>query len=286
MPKKCGKIRFGPAGKPITLKGDLLKAPEHLKEMNLDAMEYEAVRGVNISKERAIRLGELAKENNIVLSLHAPYYVNLSSDKHTTIKASIQRITDSLVASEWMGSYAVVFHPGYYLKYTREQAVKLVISGLKEAWEKAKEKGVKNTWLAPETTGRTKQVGTVEDIIDICLEVERCRPTVDWAHLYARSMGEFPKGVDDIIKVIERFEDNLGRKVIDPLHTHFSKIEYGNGGEKEHHTMNEDYGPDFEMVCKAYSETGVNAVIISESPILEKDSLVMKEICKKHCSNI
>ena len=281
---RCGRLRFGPAGKPIDLKGDILRAPAFLREIGLDAMEYEAVRGVNIGKEKALKLGQLARENGVLLSLHAPYYVNLSSDKKTTIQASIRRVYEALRASEWMGSYAVVVHPGYYLKYTREQALKLVIDGFNKAWEMARAEGVKNTWVAPETTGKVKQVGSVEDIIEICSRVERCRPTVDWAHLYARSEGSFPKSVDDLIKVVEKFEKELGTEVVKPLHSHFSRIEYGKGGEREHHTMSEEeYGPDFRMVCKALRETGVDSTIISESPILERDALVMKRICEEEC---
>ncbi len=280
----CGRLRFGPAGKPIDLKGDLLKAPAFLRELGLDAMEYEAVRGVNISRERAQKLGQLAREHGVLLSLHAPYYINLSSDKRTTIQASIRRVYESLLASEWMGSYAVVVHPGYYLKYTREQALKMVIDGFKKAWEKAVSDGVRNTWIAPETTGKSKQVGSVDDIIVICSNLEKCRPTVDWAHLYARSEGRFPQSLDDLIKIVERFEKELGSEVVKPLHSHFSRIEYGKGGEREHHTMaEEEYGPDFRMVCRALRETGVDSTIISESPILERDALVMKRICEEEC---
>ncbi len=283
---KCGNIRFGPAGKPIGLGNkDILKAPEFLRNMGLDAMEYEAVRGVNISEDKARRLGELARKHDIVLSMHGPYYINLSSEEKAKIEASKKRILDSLKASQWMGSYIVVFHPGYYRKKEpKEASVKMVAEALIEVREKALSLGIKDVWIGPETTGRTSQVGTPEEIVEICRQVDKCRPAVDWAHLHARSMGSFPKSIDDIIKVIELFERELGRESIDPLHTHFSKIEYGKGGEKRHHTMAENYGPDFEMVCRAYGETGVNAVIISESPILEKDSLLMKSICERLCA--
>ncbi len=281
----CGRIRFGPAGKPIDLKGDILKAPEYLRELGLDAMEYEAVRGVKISKEKAIKLGQLAAENNVLLSLHAPYFINLASTEDSKFKASIDRVVESLLASEWMGSYVVVIHVGYYPKgASKSEAVKKVIEGLREAWEQATSKGVRKTWLSPETTGRTSQIGTVEEVIEICSSLDKCKPTIDWAHLYARSMGEFPRTIDDVIKVVEKIEKEIGKEAVDPLHTHFSKIEFGKGGEKRHHTLDKElFGPDFNIVCQAYKETGVDATIISESPILEKDALVMKSICAKVC---
>ncbi|MGC9115620.1 MAG: deoxyribonuclease IV [Fervidicoccaceae archaeon] len=281
---KCGNIRFGPAGKPIDLAGDLLEAPSFLKSIGLDAMEYEAVRGVNISKERAEKLGSLAKENGIVLSMHAPYYINLSAVEREKVESSIKRLLDALQASSWMGSYVVVFHPGYYLDWGVKEAVSRVIQALKDVRERSEALSAGGVWLGPETTGKAKQVGSVDDVIEICREVSRCRPVVDWAHLHARSLGKFPKDPGDVVKVVERLESELGKEAIDPLHTHFSKIEYTRGGEKEHHTLDEkDYGPEFKDVCEAYKEVGVNAVIISESPVLERDALKMKKICEEIC---
>ncbi|MGC8678516.1 MAG: TIM barrel protein, partial [Fervidicoccaceae archaeon] len=190
---KCGNLRFGPAGKPIDLAGDLLEAPSFLKSIGLDAMEYEAVRGVNISKERAEKLGSLAKENGIVLSMHAPYYINLSAVEREKVESSIKRLLDALQASSWMGSYVVVFHPGYYLDWGVKEAVSRVIQALKDVRERSEALSAGGVWLGPETTGKARQVGSVDDVIEICREVSRCRPVVDWAHLHARSLGKFPK---------------------------------------------------------------------------------------------
>ncbi len=282
---KCGRLRFGPAGKPIGLKGDIIKAPEFLRELGLDAMEYEAVRGVKISREKAVKLGQYAVQNDVLLSLHAPYFINLATNDEKKFEASVNRIYESLVASEWMNSYAVVIHVGYYPKNgSVREALDKVVKGLRMAWEKASADGVKNTWLAPETTGKTSQIGSIDEVIEICSKLDKCRPTIDWAHLYARSMGEFPKTVDDVVKVVERFEKELGSEVVKPLHTHFSKIEYGKGGERKHHTLSEEeYGPDFSIVCKGYAECGIDAVIISESPILEEDAVLMRNYCLKVC---
>nr|WP_307721328.1 deoxyribonuclease IV [Aeropyrum pernix] len=276
-----GVIRFGPAGKPVEFKGDIVKVPEFLRSIGLDALEYEAVRGVRISEAKARRLGEAARENGVILSMHAPYYVNLSSPDDSVVERSIKRLYDSMIASEWMGSYAVVVHPGYYkgLK-SREEAVKRVIEALNRLFESLPS-WVKTPWIAPETMGKQSQVGSLEETVEICLNTPRCRPCVDWAHLYARAEGRFVTSVDQVVKAIEYIESNLGREAVNPLHTHFSKIEYGKGGERMHHTLQEEgYGPDWRIVCRAYRETGINAVVISESPILEKDALLMKSICK------
>jgi len=280
------RFKFGPAGKPITMKSaDILKAPAFLRELGLNAMEYEAVRGVKISEDKARKFGEEARKHDIVLSLHAPYFINLASAKKSTVEASVARLIESVKASYWMGAYIVVFHPGYYKDApSKSKALEWVINNLVPVVQVIKELKAENLWLGPETTGKTSQVGDLSEVIEISRRLEHVKPVVDWAHLYARYEGSFITSVDDVIKVIEMLEKELGSYAVKPLHTHFSKIEYGKGGEREHHTLAEkDYGPEFEHVCRGLCETGVEAVVISESPILEQDAIVMKKICEEVC---
>ena len=278
------RMRFGPAGKPVDMKsGDYVKAVEYVAKEGLDAMEYEAVRGVRISESKARAIGEAARKYDVLLSMHAPYYVNFASPEEQTIKKSQERLIAAVRASYWMGAYAVVFHPGYYKgNSSREEALRRTIESLRPVVEWMKQESIKGVWIAPETTGKSSQVGDVNEVIAICRELDMARPAVDWAHLHARSEGQFPTSVDDVIKVIEKIEKELGSWAVNPLHTHFSRIEYGKGGEREHHTLaEEEYGPDWRTVCRAYKETGIRGVIISESPILDKDALVMKKICQE-----
>ncbi len=276
------KLRFGPAGKPISFKGKIEDAPEYLRSIGLDAMEYEAVRGVRIGEEKARKLGENAEKYDVLMSLHAPYYINLASKEPEKVEASIKRIIDSMKAAEWMKAYVVVVHTGYYKGYKdRKEALKKAIEGYKRVLEELPG-WVKTPNLSPELMGRKTAIGDIDEIIEICREIgERCKPTIDWAHLYARYEGNHVRTIDDVIMVIDKLEKELGNQVLKPLHTHFSKIEYGSGGEREHHTLAEkEYGPEWETVCKAYIETGIDAVIISESPVLEQDALIMKQVCE------
>jgi len=277
------KIRFGPAGKPITYKGDMAGVPQYLNKLGLDALEYEAVRGVRIREEKASLLGREAEKYGVLLSMHAPYYINLASREKGKAEASRQRLYQAVRASHWMKAYAVVFHPGYYKGWpTPVEATKEVIRQLKILVEEIERDGYTYPWLAPETTGKDSQVGSVEDIVLICSEIPRCRPTIDWAHLYARSQGKNVLSIDQVITVIDVLERELGNEAINPLHTHFSRIEYGRGGERMHHTLEErEYGPEWDIVCRAYIELGINATVISESPILEKDALLMKKTCEE-----
>lgn len=276
---------FGPAGKPITLKSaDILKAPSYLRELGLNAMEYEAVRGVNIKEDKARLFGQEARSNNILLSLHAPYFINLAGKKDV-VEASINRLNESIQASHWMGAYVVVFHPGYYKDApSRRDALVKVIENLKKVAEYRDQIGAREVWLGPETTGKTTQVGDLSEVIEISRQVEKVRPVVDFAHIYARSGGRRVTSKEDVLEIVGLIEKELGEWAVRPLHVHFSKIEYGKGGEREHHTLSEEgYGPDFGIVCSALCEAGVEAVIISESPVLEQDALVMKRICLEMC---
>lgn len=280
------RLRFGPAGKPISFKNiDLIRIPEKLREMGLDAMEYEAVRGVKINEEKARLFGEEARKNDVLLSLHAPYFINLASAKEKTIENSIRRLNASIQAAHWMGAYVVVFHPGYYKDApSYNEALQRVIQNLEPVVEFRKSIGAENVWLGPETTGKISQVGSLDEVIEICRNIEGARPVIDWAHLHARSMGEHIISVDHVINVIDKIEKELGTWAVKPLHMHFSRIEYGKGGERVHHILDDtDFGPEFEHVCRGIVETGVDGVFISESPILEKDALVMKKICMEVC---
>ncbi len=275
------KLRFGPAGKPVDFKGDMVKVPEYLHKIGLDALEYEAVRGVRISEAKARLLGEEARKYDIALSLHAPYFINLASPEPKTVENSIKRIIDSVQAAYWMGAYIVVFHVGYYKgNESKKAALDKALNALRRVADEVKSRNIKGVWLGPETTGKKTQIGSLEEVVEICMSIDNCRPVVDWAHLHARALGMHIVKLDDVLKVVDYIEKNLGTETIKHLHMHFSKIEYGSGGEREHHTLHEEnYGPDFKIVCKGLKETGVEGVIISESPILDKDALVMKNIC-------
>ena len=276
------RLWFGPAGKPLSFKSSKIeKVPEFLSSIGLDAFEYEAVRGVKISEEKARKLGEEAEKYGIVMSLHAPYFINLASKEEEKVEASIKRIIQSMIAAEWMNAYIVVIHTGYYKGWKdKREALAKAIEGYKRVLEELPS-WVKKPSLGPEVMGRRSAIGDLDEVIEICRAIgERCRPTVDWAHLHARYLGEHVRTIDDVLKVIETIERELGSYAVNPLHTHFSKIEFNKGGEKEHHTLSEEeYGPEWDVVCKAYVETGIKGVIISESPILEQDALLMKEKC-------
>ena len=280
------RTRFGPAGVPPAfraMKAGLADVPRLLREEGLDAFEYQAVRWgtkPQIKREDAEKLGLKAKENDVWISLHGSYFINFCGEKDV-IEASKQRLIACITAAEWMKAYVVVFHSGFYGKRPQKEAFTNCLEALKEVVQVIRALGIKNVKIGPETMGKPSQLGSLDEVLSLCEEVERTQLVVDWAHLHARDRGRF-KTVDDFRKVIVEIENRLGTEAVKDMHCHFTKIEFTDKGEKRHHTMDEaDYGPDFTMLAKVIAEFKLKPVIISESPILDADAIKMRDIVQK-----
>ena len=274
--------RFGPAGIPPTfhlLKATLAQVPQLLREIGLDALEYEAVRWgktPQIEQQDAQTLGQKAKQHDVWLSLHASYYINLAGNRIIR-EASKQRLIACVTAAEWMQAHTVVFHPGFYADQTHKEAYNTCLQTLKEVLETLNDQCIKNVKLGPETMGRTQQLGTLNEILNICETLPQTQPVIDWSHIHARENGRL-RTADDYLNIICQIERRLGTEAAKNLHCHFTKIEYTAKGEKRHHTLDEKtYGPDFRPLAKIVVEQKLKPVIISESPIIEIDAIKMRK---------
>ncbi|MFQ6085634.1 MAG: TIM barrel protein [Candidatus Bathyarchaeia archaeon] len=276
------KPRFGPAGKPPWFKCAMVDVPAFLADEGLDAFEFQAVRmGMPdqvVGADRARALKENAQKNDVRLSLHAPYFVNLPSERAETRRKSVERLISSMRLASWMGAQQVVFHPGSYGKLFKENALRASIEAMREVIATAQEEGIKNVWLGPETTGKVTQLGDLGEIITMCEAVELSRPTVDFAHIHARGQGVI-QAKRDYAEILEAIEERLGGEVVKNLHCHFTPVEFTQRGELRHHALGEGgYGPDFEPLAETIVELGFSPVIISESPLLDKDAITMRNI--------
>lgn len=270
------KIRLGPAGNPDDYSGSSIGAPKFIREEGLSAYEYQGTRGVRIKEENARELGENAKEYDVWVTIHGQYWINFASQKEETIKKSKERLFKAARIGAMMNAHQVVFHPAYYSDRGEEEALKLVIEGVEEVAQKLEDKNI-DILLGPETAGKKTQLGSLDEIIQICQKVPMCAPTIDFAHIHGRENGAL-ESEDDYLKIFNRIEDTLGSEAVQNLHTHFTELEYGEKGEKKHLTYGSEYSPPFRPLAQVIIENGYTPVIISESPILDKDALKFKKI--------
>ncbi|MDI6916661.1 MAG: TIM barrel protein [Thermoplasmatales archaeon] len=267
-------LRFGPAGIPVSSpKRDTVSGIKKVAELGLNAMEVEFVRGVRMSEGAAEEAGKIAKEINILLSAHAPYFINLASEDEKKREKSITFITDTAKIANALGAKIVVFHPGYYYKKDKNKTFSLMVENIKKA-KKIVEENKWNVVLAPETMGRQATFGSLDEIISLCEEAD-VAPTIDFAHIHARGNGCL-KTKDDFGKILDRVE-KLGLK---SLHMHFTGVEYKNGNEKKHLIL-EDGDLDFSLLAKELAERKINGTLINESPNLEADALHMKKVYER-----
>lgn len=268
-------IRLGPAGNPVNYKGESSKVCSYIRAMNLDAYEYQATYGVRVSERIAEGIKEDSSKNDIIVSIHAPYYINLSSPKDDVRERSIERLMQAARAGEWMGAYRIVFHPGFYSGQNKEKALKICEESISLLLEEIEASEIRDFCFAPETTGRISQVGSLSEIIEICQSFDNFEPTIDFAHIYARRRGA-PKEIEDYMNILNLLEDNLD---IEHLHCHYTRIEYTDKGEKKHHSLDEkDYGPPLKPILYALIEKGWDYTIICETPHRDLDALKIKEI--------
>lgn len=270
------KVYLGSAGVPTVSKDrSTLGGIKTVSELGLNAFECEFVRGVNMSMKMAKDVGLLASELKIKLSIHAPYFVNLCSTDKKVIEASKQRILDSAMRSNEMKADIVVFHPGYYAGQPLEVAYDAVKKACEDLINKLKERGIKNVLLGLETTGKISQFGTLDEIIRISKEVKGCVPAVDPAHIFARQAGKIDYG---------KIFDKLEQLKLEHIHMHFSGIKWRpakNGGNEWYHLEIKYNQPPFEPLAKEILKRKLDITIISESPVLEQDSLQMVKVFEK-----
>ncbi len=274
--------KFGPAGnsESFTALGykHSLQVPEYIERMGLDAFEYQCGRGVNIGTDKAEELGKLAKERSISLSLHAPYYISMSSVEEDKRLNSINYILQSARAVKAMGGNRIIVHTGSCGKISREEALNLAIDTMKKSLEALDSEGLGHIHICPETMGKVNQLGTLSEVMELCAVDERLIPCIDFGHLNAREQGIL-RTYSDFEEVFKTVEDKLGIDRLRAFHSHFSKIEYSKGGEVRHLTFEDDlYGPNFEPVMELTYKYGASPTFICESAGTQaEDAKAMKD---------
>ena len=250
----------------------------HVKKIGLGAMELEFVRNINISKEKAPEIRKAAEGNNIILTCHAPYYINLNSLEKEKIKASINRILNSARIMSICNGWSVCFHSGYYMEQDSKKVYDTIKSNLKEIVSILKKERI-NIWIRPETTGKDSQFGNIDEILQLSQELENVMPCVDFAHFHARTNGKY-NTYNEFASILQAIEKKLGKKGLENMHIHIAGIAYSEKGEKNHLNLDES-DLKYKELLKALKDFKVKGVVISESPNVEQDALLMKKTFEK-----
>ena len=274
--------KFGPAGNSDSFSAkykSTADAPSYLKELGLDWYEYQCGRGVRVSDKTAQTVRSAAEQNGIGLSIHAPYFISLSSVEEEKRENSIKYILQSCDAAMRMGADRIVIHSGSCSKISREEALELAKETLIKARKQAVEQGFEAIHFCPETMGKVNQLGTLEEVLELCKLDETFIPCIDFGHLNARTFGGI-KTASDYEAMIVKVADAIGEDRLKMFHSHFSKIMYTNpGGEKKQLTFEDkEYGPDFEPLMEIISRKNLSPVFICESAGTQaEDALTMKQ---------
>jgi deoxyribonuclease-4 len=239
----------------------------YLKQIGLDALELPFVRSVNITEKNKEEVLNTKLENDFYLSAHGSYFINLNAEEEIKQQQSIERIIKGAEGLKKVEGRSLVFHPGFYLNDSMEEAYNTI----KENLLKLPYNGVD---YRLETTGKRTQFGTLEELVSICKEVKTCKLCIDFSHIHARGNGSLI-GFYDFAKILQYVLDELGRAALDDLHIHMGGINYNEKGERNHLPLMES---DFNYVdcLKALKEFNVKGCVILEGPLLEKDALLLK----------
>lgn len=269
------ELLFGTAGVPLSTPKppSSERGVKRIKELGLGCMELEFVQRVSMGEEAARLLRAIASSLGVVLSVHAPYYINLNSPEREKLEASKKRLLAAARVGWLCGARNVVFHPAFYHNDSPQEVMKKVREQILEVREILNSEGVEVV-LRPETTGKPSQFGSLEEIISLSKEISGVAPCIDFAHLHARSGGKL-NSHREFALVLKFIRDELGPEALADMHIHISGIDYGSRGEKEHLNLRES---DFryEELLQALIDYEVKGLVICESPNLEEDALLLQ----------
>ena len=251
-------------------------APAWIKRIGLDAYEYEAGNGLSATAETLLAIGKAASENNIKMSYHTPYFISLSGIVEEKRLNSIKYIDESLKAAKLLGANTIVVHTGSAAKISRDEAMRLAADTLIKTLNKVDTYGIK---IGLETMGKINQLGTLDEVIELCRIDSSLVPVIDFGHLNARSLGKMINSADDYLRIFDKIDRILSPVIARNVHCHFSKIEWTNSGEKKHLTFDDEiYGPSFEPLMRVIADNSLTPTIICESAGTQSDdALTMKK---------
>jgi len=270
---KFDRLNFVPAGMPLrTGKGSYPEAFDIIRDMGLDGMELEFVHGVRMNPDTKEKVKTIVDARNLIITAHAPFYINLNSQEEEKVEASVQRIIETAVTAFEVGGYSITFHAAFYMGKDKET----VYNQVKKQIEKinfALNKENIDIWIRPETTGKGTQWGDIDEIVRLSSEFENVLPCIDFSHIHARTAGKY-NTYDEFCEILEKL-GSLGGYAIENFHGHLAGIDYGAKGEKKHLNL-EESDMNYKDLLKAMKTFGVKGSLVCESPNIEDDAALLK----------
>jgi deoxyribonuclease-4 len=267
---------FGTVGSPLSTPkkpggsvGGILRSAE----LGLYGLELGWVRSVRVTEASCKDIRNAAEENQVVISVHAPYFINLNADDEEWPK-SRQRLMDAAYYGNLAGATDIIFHPGSYFQKTSEEVLPVAIQRLQDCVAELRADGNPVT-LRPESMGKSAMLGSLEDVLIMSQAIDGVEPCIDFAHLHARLGDGSMNSYSEWTHALEVYGKALGDQALRRLHTHISGIAYGDKGEKMHLPL-EESDLDLGAIFKALKDFGCRGKILCESPVMEEDALHCK----------
>ena len=275
-------IRFGTAGISDSFDAmgfkNSLDIPAYIERFQLHAFEYQCGRGVRLGLDKAAEMARHAEKPDILFSVHAPYFISMSSMVEETRLKSIDYILQSCRLVRALGGRRVIFHSGSCGKQSREEALEKALDTMQRMVKAVDEEGFDDITLCPETMGKIGQLGTLDEVLALCGVDKRITPCIDFGHLNARTLGGI-QTKQDYADILDRMQQVLQDERARNFHVHFSRIEWSKGGEKRHWTFADtQFGPEYPPLIQLLKERQLSPVIICESAGTQaEDALSMQE---------
>jgi len=270
-------FRFGTVGSPISTPknpGGSVGAIMQTAELGMSAFELGWVRSVRIGEKTCAKIKAAGEENDVLLSVHAPYYINLNADDEEWPK-SRQRLMDAAHYGYLAGATDIIFHPGSYFGNPPEEVLPKAIQRLEGCVDELRQADNPVT-LRPETMGKSAMLGSLEDTLEMSEAIQGVEPCLDFAHMHARPGDGTMNTYTEWARALEAYGETLGDEALKNLHTHISGIDYTDKGEKEHLPIKES-DLDLEALLRALIDFGCQGRLLCESPVMEEDALLVKE---------
>lgn len=245
-----------------------------IKNMDLDGLEVEFVHGVRMNEDTQKLVKSFIDENNLTLTCHGPFYINLNSAEEEKIEASIERILETARVGKNIGAYSITFHAAFYMKQNPDEVYKTVYKSMERICTQL-EKENNTVWIRPETTGKGTQWGTFEEIVQLSKEFKYVLPCIDFSHIHARYNGIY-NTYNEFSKIFEYLGNELGQDIFNNFHAHLAGIEYGAKGEKQHLIFNES-DMNYKDLLKVFKKYDVKGALVCESPNIEEDTKLLKD---------